>query len=53
VITRPRAIDKPFFDDEEDTAETVLCEGKGGKEVDDDASEIEDVESAPSRTVYL
>jgi hypothetical protein len=55
VQTRPRAIDKPFFDEGvvEEPAEVLLCVGKGKYEVDDEAVEIEDVESPVSSAVYL
>lgn len=57
--TRPRAIDKPFFDEGvvEELAEVLLSVGKGRYEVDDDDGtvevEIEDVESPVSGAVYL
>jgi hypothetical protein len=59
VQTRPRAIDKPFFDEGvvEELAEVLLCVGKGRYEVDDDDGpvevEVEDVESPVSSAVYL
>jgi len=59
VQTRPRAIDKPFFDEGvvEEPAEVLLCVGKGRCEVDDDDGavevDVEDVESPVSSAVYL
>ena len=53
--TRPRAIDRPFFEEGvvEDPVAVLLCVGKGRYEVDDDAVVIEDVESPVSSAVYL